>query len=106
MTIATDRGFKIGALYRVIDEDGSDYYKNGMIVRFVEDDDSECPWFTYVSGPKGIYCTGTDQVIAVDLKGLEPVEPTNACSNKSLLLLYINQQYPDDKVLKALVEYL
>ena len=38
MTTATDRGFEIGKLYRVINDYDSSYYKNGMIVEFLEDD--------------------------------------------------------------------
>ena len=40
MTIATDRGFEIGKLYRVSNDYDSSYYKNGMIVEFLEDDAS------------------------------------------------------------------
>ena len=105
MTIATELGFEIGKLYRVIDDDGSSYYKNGMIVKFVKDDGGECPWFLYVSGPKGPSLTNTKQRIAVSLGGLEPVEPKEISSNsKALLFMYIEQYYPNDKVLNALVE--
>jgi len=101
MTIATDLGFKIGELYRVVDE--GKYYAVDMIVRFDEDDNSYFPWFTYVSGPKGD-CTDKVDGIAINLEDIVPVEQPTTPSNKPLLLLYIHQQYPDDKVLKALVE--
>lgn len=105
MTVATELGFEIGELYRVIDEDGSSFYKNGMIVKFVEDDDSHCPWFLYVSGPKGAMVTHPKRYIAVSLNCLEPVEPKETSSNtKTLILMYIEQYYPNDKVLNALVE--
>ena len=110
MTIATDRGFKIGKLYRVSNDYDSSYYKNGMIVKFLEDDTSIKPWFVYVSGPIGESLLYTPQQrIAIPLDHLVPVETQDtykASTNKPLLLLYIQQQYPNDKVLKALVESL
>ena len=111
MTIATDMGFEIGKLYRVSSNYDSSYYKNGMIVKFLEDDASNAPFgFVYVSGPIGerlLY--NPQQRIAIPLDHLVPVETQEtykASTNKPLLLLYIQQQYPDDKVLKALVESL
>ena len=110
MTIATDRGFEIGKLYRVSNDENSFYYKNSMIVEFLEDDTSDAPWFGYVSGPIGesiLY--SPEQRIAIPLEHLVPVETPKtykASTNKPLLLLYIQQQYPNDKVLKALVESL
>ena len=110
MTTATDRGFEIGKLYRVSSNYDSSYYKNGMIVEFLEDDTSAAPWFVYVSGPMGESLRyKPQQRIAIPLDHLVPVETQEtykASTNKPLLLLYIQQQYPDDKVLKALVESL
>ena len=107
MTPATGLGFEIGKLYRVIDDEKSSFYKNGMIVIFVEDNDSHCPWFLYVSGTKGPSLVNTQQHIAVSLYGLEPVEPKEtSLNNKALLLMYIEQYYPNDKVLNALVEFI
>ena len=110
MTTATDMGFKIGKLYRVSNNYDSSYYKNGMIVEFLEDDASAAPWFVYVSGPIGESLRyNPQQRIAIPLDHLVPVKNSNnhkASTNKHLLLLYIQQQYPDDKVLKALVESL
>jgi hypothetical protein len=110
MTTATDRGFEIGKLYRVSNDYNSSYYKNGMIVEFIEDDTTGAPWFRYVSGPIGESLRyNPQQRIAIPLDHLVPVENSNnhkASTNKPLLLLYIQQQYPDDKVLKALVESL
>ena len=104
MTIATDRGFEIGKLYRVINDENSSYYKKGMVVKFIRDDKSNCPLFELISGEARctVYCY-------IDLCNLEPVESTGVSesnSTKPLLLLYIQQQYPNDKVLKALVESL
>lgn len=105
MTLATELGFEIGKLYRVIDDEESSFYKNGMIVKFVEDDNSECPWFRYVSGPKGASLTNTQNRISVSLGDLEPVEPKEtSLNNKALLLMYIEQHYPNDRVLSAIVE--
>ena len=110
MTIATDMGFEIGKLYRVINDYDSSYYKNGMIVELLEDDASIAPWFVYVSGSIGESLRyEPKQRIAIPLEHLVPVETPKtyeASTNKPLLLLYIQQQYPNDKVLKALVESL
>lgn len=102
MTIATDRGFKIGELYRCTCSDLC-YYVKDMVVEFIRDDGSDCPWFKYSSGPVAEYQTES-RTIAITLAHLVPLEPIKTSNNKSLLLLYIQQQYPDDKVLKALVE--
>ena len=110
MTIATDMGFEVGKLYRVINDHNSFYYKKGMIVEFLEDDTSDAPWFVYVSGPiRENLRYNPKQRIAIPLEHLVPVETPKtyeAFTNKHLLLLYIQQQYPNDKVLKALVESL
>ena len=107
MTTATDRGFEIGKLYRVINDENSSYYKKGMVVKFIRDDDSYCPLFELISGePEYTTLTG---LYYIDLRDLEPVEPPETYenfTNKPLLILYIQQQYPNDKVLKALVESL
>lgn len=107
MTIATDRGFEIGKLYRVINDDNSSHYKKGMVVEFIRDDKSNCPLFELISGePRRAVQDGCYYIYLCDL---EPVESTGASksnSTKPLLLLYIQQQYPNDKVLKALVESL
>ena len=108
MTIATDMGFEIGKLYRVSSDYDSSYYKNGMIVKFIKDDNSDCPLFELISGePKRISRDGCYYYIY--LCDLEPVESTGVSKSnitKPLLLLYIQQQYPNDKVLKALAESL
>ncbi len=107
MTIATDRGFEIGKLYRVINDENSSYYKKGMVVKFIRDDNSDFPLFELISGESKR--TTRDGCYYIDLCDLEPVETPKtyeASTNKPLLLLYIQQQYPNDKVLKALVESL
>lgn len=107
MTIATDMGFEVGKLYRVINAYNSSYYEKGMVVKFIYDDGSPCPQFKLISGkPKS---TVDDGLYYIGLENIEPVEPSKtyeAFTNKSLLLLYIQQQYPNDKVLKVLVESL
>ena len=50
MTIATARGFEIGKLYRVINDKNSSYYKKGMVVKLIRDDNSYCPLFELISG--------------------------------------------------------
>ena len=107
MTTATDRGFEIGKLYRVINDENSSYYKKGMVVKFIRDDKSNRPLFELISGEPR--CAVLDGCYYIDLCNLEPVESTEVSksnSTKPLLLLYIQQQYPNDKVLKALVESL
>ena len=107
MTIATDHGFEIGKLYRVINDENSSYYKKGMVVKFIQDDKSNCPLFELISGEPRY--AGQDGCYYIYLCNLEPVESTGVSksnSTKPLLLLYIQQQYPNDKVLKALVESL
>lgn len=104
MTIATDMGFEVGKHYRVIDDDTFSYYRKGMVVKFIQDDDSDCPLFELISGEPR--CTMPDNTYYIDLRNLEAVEVPTTGKNKSLLILYIQQQYPSDKVLKALVESL
>ena len=75
MTIATDRGFEIGKLYRVINDKNSSYYKKGMVVEFIRDDNSSAPWFVYVSGPIGESLRyNPQQRIAISLDHLVPVK--------------------------------
>ena len=108
MTIATNMGFEIGKLYRVINDKNSSYYKKGMVVKFIQDDESDCPLFELISGEPR-YTMPDDKYHYIDLCDLEPVESTGVSksnSTKPLLLLYIQQQYPNDKVLEALVESL
>ena len=107
MTIATDRGFEIGKLYRVINDKTSSYNKKGMVVKFIRDDMSNCPLFELISGEP--MCAVKGGCYFINLCDLEPIGSTGVSksnSTKPLLLLYIQQQYPNDKVLKALVESL
>ena len=107
MTIATDRGFEIGKLYRVINDEDSPYYKVGMTVRFSRDDGSDCPRFELISGePKSTLFDGMYYIGLDNLELVETQDNHEYSTNKPLLLLYIQQQYPNDKVLKALVESL
>lgn len=70
LTPAQKLGYKVGDLFEVI-AIGTEYYCKGMVVKFITDDRSEYPWFTYVSGPKASY---TDNVlrISVELSGIKP----------------------------------
>lgn len=106
MTIATDRGFKIGALYRVIDAGGSNIYTNNMIVRFHEDDGTDSPYFAYYQGPKNTWTDNYDQ-FCITLDYLESVDIIKqAPSTKELLLLYVQQRHSSDIVLNTLVKSL
>ena len=107
MTHATDRGFEIGKLYRVSSDYDSSYYKVGMTVRFSRDNGSNCPQFELISGkPKRTVFDGLYYIRLNDLELVETQDNHEYSTNKPLLLLYIQQQYPNDKVLKALVESL
>ena len=104
MTIATDRGFEIGKLYRVINDENSLY---GMVVKLIRDDNSDCTLFELISGePRRAAQGGCYYIYLCDLEPVESTGVSKSNSTKPLLLLYIQQQYPDDKVLKALVESL
>lgn len=103
MTIAKDRGFEIGNLYRATEKSTGSYYVEGTILKFTEDDGSTCPWFEYVGGPCGGDMTSVGQRLAVDLDEVVPTD-TPKITSKEILILYIQQQYPNDKVLQALVE--
>ena len=107
MTHATDRGFEIGKLYRVINDYDSSYSKAGMIVRFSRDDGSDCPQFELISGkPKSTMFDGPYYIGLDNLELVETQDNHEYSTNKHLLTLYIQQYYPNDKVLKALVESL
>ena len=107
MTTATDMGFEIGKLYRVINSDDSSYYNKGMIVKFVLDDNSSCPRFELVTGkPNRTMLDGRYYIELCNLEPVEAMEVSTIGMYKPLLLLYIQQQYPNDKVLRALVESL
>ena len=107
MTIATDMGFEIGKLYRVINDEESSYYKVGMTVRFSRDGGSNCPQFELISGkPKRTVSAGLYYIRLDDLEPVETQDNHEYSTNKPLLLLYIQKQYPNDKVLKALAESL
>ena len=107
MTLATDMGFEIGKLYRVINDKNSPYYKKGMVVKFIRDDNSNCPLFELISGePARVVRDGCYYIALCDLEPVESTGVSKSNSTKPLLLLYIQQQYPNDKVLKALVESL
>lgn len=109
MTIATDLGFKIGELYRVIESKDTTCYSKGMIVKFVEDDDSYCPLFEYISGlitPMLVHCW-SDKKFYVTLRHLELLDEISSepvKSNKDILRFYVKQHYPLDSTLITLVE--
>lgn len=106
MTIATDRGFEIGKLYR--GKTGS--HLEGCIFEFVSDDESEMPWFTYVSGATGVFDIGPSYWIGLDdLEADEAPNTAQVCgipSTKELLILYVQQHHALDKVLNVLVSAL
>ena len=90
-TPAQKLGYKVGDLFEVI-EDGSEYYCKGMIVKFNTDDRSQCPWFTYVSGPRARH---TDNLLSfpVKLSDIKPykqeqVQPVYSLDEIKAVMLY------------------
>ena len=108
MTIATNLGFKLGELYRATENatSSNSFYTEGTILKFTEDDDSTCPWFEYVSGPKHSYIDHVGQRIAANLSDLTPVEGCAILNTKTLLALYVKQHHPLDSTLIALIDSL
>ena len=105
MTIATDMGFEIGKHYR--GKEDSDL--KGCVFEFVYDDGSYLPKFKSMDNNYAPWNKGEGNWVSLDNLEVVPLETAESCgtsSNKPLLLLYIQQQYPNDKVLKALVESL
>ena len=77
------------------------------LIKFIRDDDSVCPLFELISGePRYTTPDGCYYIYLCDLELVESTGVSKSNSTKPLLLLYIQQQYPNDKVLKALVESL
>lgn len=106
MTIATDRGFEIGKLYR----GKTVSYLEDCIFEFVSDDESAMPMFTYVSGDYIGFEIGTSYWIRLDnLESDEAPTTAQVCgtpSTKELLILYVQQHHTLDKVLNVLVSAL
>lgn len=105
MTIATDRGFEIGKLYRATEKSTGSFYVEGTILEFIQDDDSDYPWFKYVGGPCGENMNSVGSRVSVNLDEVIPVE-TPKITSKDLLTLYVQQHHALDKVLNALVSAL
>ena len=91
LTPAQKLGYKVGDLFEVTE--GDEYYSTeGMIVKFVADDRSQYPWFTYVSGPRARH---TDNVlrISVELSDIKPykqeqVQPVYSLDEIKAVMLY------------------
>lgn len=80
MSHCSDLGYKVGDMFEVIDAENA-FYTSGMIVKLQEeDDDSDNPWFTYVSGPTGVYTFDLSR-ISIPLTDLRKVESTNKSIN-------------------------
>lgn len=100
-TPAQQQGFEIGRLYRVakISEDALDLQRIEQVVEFVRDDRSICPVFRDI-------VTGVELFIL--LCDLEPYEQPTTTKQKllpqELLLMYVKQHYPEDRVMIAMVE--
>lgn len=108
MTAATEKGFEIGKCYRVKNNVDDNYYQGGMIVKFINDDESTIPLFEIMQG-KGQVQT-SDNKIYVDLDHLERPSVEDASDKSKAVLMslqtYIKEQYPDDIVLRTLVSAL
>lgn len=100
LTPAQQKGFEIGKLYRVFQNspDCSYYQKVGQVVKFNYDDGSSCPGFI----------DEKNDSFYIYLSDLEPYEqPTTTkqkLSPQELLLMYVKQHYPEDRVMIAMVE--
>ena len=106
MTIATDRGFEIGKLYR--GKTGNSL--EGCIFEFVSDDESTIPRFSYVSGAYTGFDIGMSYWLHLDdLESDNTPTTAQVCgtpSTKELLILYVQQHHALDKVLNVLVNSL
>lgn len=107
LTPAQQKGFKIGKLYRVFQvTEGAEFHQStGQIVEFYDDDGSYCPEFTDTNSGKSIY------IRLEDLQPYNPATPETTCtiknlSNQEILLMYVKQYYPEDRVMIAMVESL
>lgn len=104
MTPAEQLGYKVGDKFQVISDEGSSYYKIGMVVVLAVDDNSVCPWFRYVSGPKG-RSLGSNDEICVELEEIKPLDNhVEKLETKDVLKEYIKVKYPSDTFLMFLVD--
>lgn len=107
LTPTQQQGFEIGKLYRVTNNEYNRYLDQGDIVKFTRDDESDCPWFKKTV-KAGSYLETMPGEVAIDLSDLEPYEqPTTTkqkLSPQELLLMYVKQHYPEDRVMIAMVE--
>ena len=112
MTIATDRGFEIGKLYRgksgKSGKRGEDL--EGCIFEFVSDDGSDMPIFKFIYGGYTGFDIGMSYWIRLDnLESDDTPTTAQVCgtpSTKELLILYVQQHHTLDKVLNVLVSAL
>ena len=107
LTPAQQQGFEIGKVYLVTNGEDYLYLDQGDIVKFIRDDESGCPWFKKIVKVGSCLETATGEV-AIYLDDLAPYEQPNATkqklSSQELLLMYVKQHYPEDRVMIALVE--
>ena len=104
-TPAEKRGFKIGGVYEAVKP--SKDVPTGNLYRFVEDDHTSWPWFVKLND--GL--NPEPEKIAIHLSDLRPtqVNPDGVreafhLDMRTILLEYVKQHYPNDKVLTLLVE--
>lgn len=107
-TPAQQQGFEIGRLYCVVDESTSVHLRAGDIVEFTTDDDSIRPRFKLIeiNNPLSTGVIGKEYWLYLD--DLAPYDqPTTTkqkLSQQELLLMYVKQHYPEDRVMIAMVE--
>ena len=73
MSYCSDLGYKVGDMFEVVDSDGSSYYTKGMIVRLEEDDNTNVPYFHYISGPTSRFTLDINN-IAIPLDDVKKIE--------------------------------
>ena len=108
---AKKRGYKLHDKFQVInDEGGAGYCNVGMIVELVQDDGTDMPLFSVISGstskyhPDGSTCYIELDNVRLLRKKEQKEQDRNTLVN--LLELYIEQHYSKDAMLKHLVTYL
>lgn len=107
LTPAQQHGLEIGKLYRVTNSEGCTYLDRGDVVKFMRDDGTTCPWFikTVKAGSCPETATGEVAIYPDDLEPYEqPITTKQKLSPQELLLMYVQQHYPEDRVMIAMVE--
>jgi hypothetical protein len=114
MTPAKELGYKVGDTFEVLKDDSEDYgqyyrqyYKKGMIVRLIEDDESSCPKFKAIGNDNCKSLVNEPGCRFISLENVKPYVPQTVPKDltaKDTLKKYIQTNYPRDTFLKFLVD--